>query len=98
MDLADGHLKGLKYLDDNSGWHAFNLGTGLGISVIDMVKNFEDVNQVKIPYKITNRRSGDVAESYSNSKKANIHLQWYSKKDIKDMCLDTWRFQKKLNR
>jgi len=58
-----------------------------------MVKTFEEVNQVDIPYKVTNRRSGDIAEFYSNPNKANKILNWNSERNIKDMCLDTWKFQ-----
>jgi len=95
MDLACGHMSALNYLTNNSGWHAFNLGTGSGVSVLELVKTFEEVNQITIPYKIINRRLGDIAEVYSNSNKANRLLYWSAKKDVKDMCLDTWKFQKK---
>ena len=95
MDLASGHMSALNFLDDNPGWHAFNLGTGLGVSVLELIKTFEKVNQLSIPYKITPRRSGDVAESYSDSSKAKTLLHWSAKKDIGDMCRDTWKFQMK---
>ena len=93
------HLLGAGYevvLYDNPGWHAFNLGTGTGVSVLELVKTFEEVNQLTIPCKITPRRSGDVAESYSDSSKAKKLLHWSTKKDIRDMCRDTWKFQMKL--
>jgi len=93
MDLASGHKNALSFLNDNYGWHVFNLGTGSGVSVLEMVKTFEEVNQVDIPYKVTNRRSGDIAEFYSNPNKANKILNWNSERNIKDMCLDTWKFQ-----
>ena len=63
-------MSALNFLDYNPGWHAFNLGTGTGVSVLELVNTFEEVNQLTIPYKITPRRSGDVAESYSDSSKA----------------------------
>jgi len=96
MDLASGHMSALNFLDDNPGWHAFNLGMGSGISVLELVKTFEEVNQITIPYKIASRRSGDVAESYSDSNKAKTLLHWRAKKDIGDICRDTWKFQMKL--
>ena len=95
VDLASGHMSALNFLDDNPGWHAFNLGTGTGVSVLELVKTFEEVNQLTIPCKITPRRSGDVAESYSDSSKAKTLLHWSAKKDIGDMCRDTWKFQMK---
>jgi len=94
MDLVNGHLKGILFLDKNFGWHAFNLGTGVGYSVLDVVKSFEDVNQIEIPYKIVERRMGDIAKFYSSSIKANNILQWYPEKGIRDMCLDVWRTKK----
>ena len=96
MDLASGHVSALSFSEDNPGWYAFNLGTGSGVSVLDLVKTFEKVNQIAIPYKITNRRPGDIAEFYSNSSNANRLLKWIAKKDIGDMCRDTWKFQLKL--
>jgi len=96
MDLASGHVSALSFSEDNPGWHSFNLGTGSGVSVLDLVKTFEKVNQIAIPYKITNRRPGDIAEFYSNSSNANRLLKWIAKKDIGDMCRDTWKFQLKL--
>jgi len=95
MDLASGHVSVLSFSEDSPGWHAFNLGTGSGVSVLELVKTFEKVNQLTIPYKITPRRSGDVAESYSDSSKAKTLLHWSAKKDIGDMCRDTWKFQMK---
>jgi UDP-glucose 4-epimerase len=95
MDLARGHVSALSYSEDSSGWHAFNLGTGSGVSVLELVKTFEKVNQLTIPYKITPRRSGDIAEFFSNSNKANMLLNWSAEKDIGDMCCDTWKFQMK---
>ena len=96
MDLASGHVSALSFSEDNPGWHAFNLGTGSGVSVLELVKKFEKVNQLTIPYKITPRRSGDVAESYADSSKAKTLLHWSAEKDIGDMCRDTWRFQRKI--
>ena len=96
MDLASGHLSALSFLKDNPGWHAFNLGTGSGVSVLELIKTFEKVNKLTIPYKRTPRRSGDVAESCSDSTKAKTLLNWSAEKNIGDMCRDTWKFQMKL--
>jgi len=95
-DLANGHVSALSYSENNPGWHAFNLGTGSGVSVLELVKTFQEVNQIAIPYKVAPRRSGDIAEFFSNSSKANRLLKWVAAKDISDMCHDTWRFQMKL--
>jgi len=96
MDLAYGHLKGLDFLNDNFGWHAFNLGTGSGISVLELIKTFKEVNEIEINYKIANRREGDIAEFFSNSSKANKELKWHPQRDVRDMCRDAWNFQKKM--
>ena len=96
MDLASGHVSALSFSEDNPGWHAFNLGTGSGVSVLELVKTFEEVNQLTIPCKILPRRFGDIAEFYSNSSKANRLLNWSAEKNIGDMCRDTWKFQMKL--
>jgi len=98
MDLASGHVSALNFLDDNPGWHAFNLGTGSGISVLELVKTFEKVNQLTISYKKKSRRPGDAAESYSDSSKAKKLLHWSAEKDIGDMCRDTWKFHNKIKR
>ena len=96
VDLASGHVSALSFSEDNPGWHAFNLGTGSGVSVLELVKTFEKVNQIAIPYKVISRRSGDIAECFSNSNKANTLLNFRAKKDIKVMCSSTWKFQIKL--
>ena len=95
MDLASGHVSALSFSEDNPGWYAFNLGTGSGVSVLELVKTFEKVNKLTIPYKITPRRLGDVAEYYSDSSKAKTLLHWSAEKDIVDMCRDTWKFKKR---
>jgi len=95
MDLASGHMSALNFLRKNLGWHVFNLGTGSGASVLELVKTFEKVNQIKIPYSVSSRRPGDNAESYSNSEKAKQILNWKPKRDLTEMCRDVWLFQKK---
>ena len=72
----------------------FNLGTGIGYSVLDIVKTFERVNQIEIPYEITERRAGDIAECYADASKAEKILGWKAEKSLEDMCRDTYRWQK----
>ena len=95
MDLAEGHVKALAKIEENCGFKIYNLGTGVGYSVLDIVKNFEEASGIKIPYKITSRRAGDIACCYSSAEKAKTELGWEAKNDIKDMCVDTWRWQSK---
>ncbi|MGB4351455.1 MAG: GDP-mannose 4,6-dehydratase [Tissierellaceae bacterium] len=81
-----------KILDTN-GINVYNLGTGIGYSVLDLVKSFERVTGVRIPYKITNRRPGDIAICYADPSKAYKELGWKAEKNLKDMCRDAWRWQ-----
>ncbi|HOI25811.1 MAG TPA: UDP-glucose 4-epimerase GalE [Caldisericia bacterium] len=92
MDLAEGHVAALENI--KSGANVYNLGTGQGISVMEMVKTFEQVNGVKIPYEIVPRRPGDIAESYADPSKANRELGWKAARSLEDMCRDAWRFEK----
>ena len=94
LDLAEGHVKALKAIEDNCGVAIYNLGTGTGYSVLDVVKAFESANGVKIPYEIKTRRPGDIATCYSDPKKAEVELGWKAKYGIEDMCRDSWRWQK----
>jgi len=93
VDLAKGHLKALAYLDNHLGTHIFNLGTGKGYSVLDLVKTFEAVNNVKIPYKIIERRPGDIAVSFADVSKAEKELGWKAKRGLKEMCKDAWNWE-----
>lgn len=93
VDLAIGHLKALEKLNSNPGLVLYNLGTGHGSSVLDMVKAFEKASGKKIPYKITARRPGDIAECYADPAKAERELGWKATRDIDEMCEDTWRWQ-----
>ena len=93
-DLADGHIKALKKISDSVGVVTYNLGTGIGYSVLDMVNAFEEANGVKINYKIVDRRPGDIAECFADPKKANEELGFKAKHDLVDMCKDAWRWQK----
>jgi UDP-glucose 4-epimerase len=94
VDLAKGHVKALKKLEKGSGLSIYNLGTGIGYSVLDIVKNFEEANGVKIPYVIAPRRAGDIATCYSSAKKAEEELGWKAENGIREMCEDSWRWQK----
>lgn len=94
VDLADGHLKALKKLESDPGVVTYNLGTGVGYSVLDVVKSFEKATGTSIPYKICERRAGDIATCYADASLANIELGWEATKNIDDMCSDSWRWQK----
>jgi UDP-glucose 4-epimerase len=94
VDLANGHLKALEKIMKQTGIDAYNLGTGKGYSVLDIVNAFEKVNQVKIPFQITERRPGDVATCYANPEKSFKMLNWKAEKGIEDMCFDSWNWQK----
>ena len=93
VDLAKGHLKALEKLEkENSGLYIYNLGTGIGYSVLDMVKAFEKATGKKVPYKIAERREGDIAICYANSEKAKKELGWAAEKTLEDMCKDSWNY------
>lgn len=93
VDLAKGHIKALDKLDENCGLVTYNLGTGNGYSVLDMVKAFSKASKREIPYKIVDRRPGDIAMCYANPAKANVELGWKAEFGIKEMCEDSWRWQ-----
>jgi len=96
VDLAKGHLAALNKLDkEETGLYIYNLGTGTGYSVLDMVKSFEEITGNEVPYKIAPRRAGDIATCYSDPKKAKEELGWEAKKGIKEMCEDSWNFIQK---
>lgn len=93
VDLAIGHVKAIRKLQENVGLGIYNLGTGKGYSVLDIVKNFEAASGVKIPYVIKERRAGDIATCYSNADKAKRELGWEAQYGIREMCEDSWRWQ-----
>ena len=95
VDLAVGHLKALEKLENIHGAESYNLGTGKGYSVLDVVHAFEKANEVKIPYQILPRRPGDIAVCFADAGKANMQLGWQATRNIDDMCRDSWRWQKK---
>lgn len=92
VDLAKGHIKALEKVRKSTGADAYNLGTGKGYSVLDIVNAFEKANGVKVNYKITDRRPGDIAECYADPGYAKQQLGWEAKFDLERMCKDTWRF------
>ena len=94
VDLAKGHVAAIKYAVAHKGTEVFNLGTSVGYSVLDMVKAFEEANGVKVPYKITERRPGDIAECYSDANKSREVLGWSAENTLVDMCRDSWNWQK----
>ncbi len=94
VDLAKGHVKAIEKIRQNPGIEIYNLGTGTGYSVLDIVKNFEEASGVKIPYVIKDRRAGDIATCYSDASKAEKELGWKAQYGIKEMCEDSWRWQK----
>ena len=95
VDLAKGHVNMLEKLDkEGTGLFIYNLGTGKGYSVLDMVKAFEKATGKKVPYKIAPRRAGDIAECYADPTKAKKELGWEATKTLEDMCLDSWNYVK----
>ncbi len=96
VDLAKAHLKAVKKIEKGAGIYKYNIGTGTGYSVLDIINNFEKVNGIKINYKIAPRRAGDVAACFSNPSKAEKELDWKAEKNIEDMCKDAWNFANKV--
>ena len=95
VDLAKGHVKALAKARKITGAEAYNLGTGRGYSVLEIVKAFEDSNNIKVKYEITARRPGDIAECYADPTKAKEELGWTANKTLDEMCKDSWNFTKK---
>ncbi len=93
VDLADGHVKALEKMKSTKGVSIYNLGTGKGCSVLDVVKAYEKACGKKIPYVIKERRAGDIAQCYADSTKAQKELGWKAQYDIEDMCADSWNWQ-----
>jgi UDP-glucose 4-epimerase len=93
MDIAAGHSAALAFLSRAPGWHAVNLGTGKGYSVLEIIQAFEKASGCRVPYKVMDRRPGDVAASYANVNKASELLKWRVTHDLHDMCSSAWRFQ-----
>ena len=93
VDLAKGHVAAVKYAGSHTGCEVFNLGTGVGYSVLDMVKTFQEVNGVPIPYQIVDRRPGDLPVCYADPSKSAEVLGWKAEKNLRDMCRDSWNWQ-----
>lgn len=97
VDLAKGHIKALEKLEkEQEGIFYYNLGTGNAYSVLEIVNAFEQMNDVKVPYEVVERRAGDLAKVYADPTKANKELGWKAEKTLEDMCKDAWRFEKKI--
>ena len=94
VDLAKGHVAAVNYADKNLGCEVFNLGTGIGYSVLDMVKAFNEANGLELPYKIVDRRPGDIATCYADPTKSAEVLGWKAEYNLQDMCRDSWNWQK----
>lgn len=92
MDLAEGHVAAYKQLQN--GVSIYNLGTGQGTSVLQLVKAFEEANGIMMPYEVLERRPGDIATCYADASKAKRELGWTAKRSIREMCIDAWRFEK----
>ena len=93
MDLAEGHLAALNFLQNQTGWHAINLGTGQGSSVLEIVKAFEEASGKTVPYNLVPRRSGDLPIYFAQATKAHELLHWQASRGLKQMCEDAWRAQ-----
>ncbi|MDR6998847.1 UDP-glucose 4-epimerase GalE [Neobacillus niacini] len=94
VDLVRGHLKALQYLENNEGIETFNLGTGTGYSVLDLINTFQSVTSQKIPYQFVERRAGDIGICFANPEKADKVLGWKAEKNLEEMCRDTWNWQR----
>ena len=95
MDLAKGHVAAVKFATENKGTEVFNLGTGIGYSVMDTVNTFMEVNHVDVPYQIVGRRAGDIATCYADPAKSKEVLGWTAQETLADMCRDSWNWQQK---
>lgn len=94
LDLANSHVKALNFLLEKKGKHTFNIGTGIGVSVLEAIKVFENVNNLKINYKIGKRRDGDIEQIFSDGTLAKEKLNWESKKNLKQAMIDAWNWEK----
>ena len=95
LDLAKGHVQALKAIERKQGLSIYNLGTGRGLSVFELIQAFEQATGQKIPYQIDARRPGDIATCYADCQKAKDELGWQAEKDVYAMCQDAWRFQER---
>lgn len=93
-DLASAHVAACKFIPQNKGCEVFNIGTGKGYSVLELVKTFERVNQIQVPYQIVERRPGDIAECYADATRAHNILHWSAQLGVEEMCRDAWNWQR----
>lgn len=93
VDLAKGHLRALEKINEIKGVNVYNLGTGVGYSVLDVINTFEKASGKKIPYIVSERRDGDIDKCYADSQKARAELGWFPERNIEDMCYDSWHWQ-----
>lgn len=93
VDLAEGHVKAVEYSEKHTGVEIFNLGTGIPYSVLDVIKAFENVNNIKINYEFGENRAGDLPEFWANADKADKVLGWRATRSLETMCRDTWNWQ-----
>jgi UDP-glucose 4-epimerase len=93
VDLAEGHVAALSYLEQHQELLTVNLGTGRGVSVLELIQAFENANQVKVPFQITDRRAGDIAECWADTRLANRLLDWRAVRGVEAMCRDAWHWQ-----
>lgn len=96
LDLASGHLAAINFLAGIKGWHAINLGTGYGSSVLEMISQFASSSNRSVPYEVVGRRPGDVASCYASAEKAEKLLKWKATRDLKSMCSSAWKWQEAL--
>jgi UDP-glucose 4-epimerase len=94
-DIADGHVSAIKYIKKNRGWNFFNLGTGKGTTVLDVIKTFEKVNNIHLKKKFYSRRAGDAESTYASVNKAKKALNWKARYDLKTMCKSAWEWSRK---
>ncbi len=98
MDIAEGHVAALEYLERNAGLEVINLGTGVGYSVIQMIDSFQRVTGKKITYEVVARRSGDIATCFADPQKARNLLKWVATRSLDDMCSSSWKWQQENNK
>ena len=92
VDLAKGHVNAVEKVTSSTGVNIYNLGTGIGYSVLDLVETFKKVNNIDVPYVFAPRRAGDIPECYANADKAFKELGWRAEKNVEDMCRDSWNY------
>ena len=94
MDIAEGHFAALNYLEENEPQlRNFNLGTGVGTSVLELINTFQKVNMVNIPHRFLSRREGDLAQVIADNSLAKKYLNWHPKRNLEEMCVDGWKWQ-----